>query len=266
MVQISDNNSTKTSPFFKILLITIIILAFGIICTLSILSILSPLDKIKELNAKYQDENIKENYLELLNHQDFYKIKKDEAFIKSRLLMSENDSINLCINIPDSTLNIEIKGTNIYSVPIRKLEISRVFNHLDRGALISYMNSPFCILYEKATILKEPLIIKKAPKDTIEANKNITQPDTIGPKIVEYSFYTDKDLLINIKQFEDLEFTNSFKYKFEYNLQLSNLQLKKLIGLKVPEYIPWIHLEIDKKEAIAIYRALPEHAFISIHF
>jgi hypothetical protein len=55
-------------------------------------------------------------------------------------------------------------------------------------------------------------------------------------------------------------------YQFDYYLQISNLQLKKIIELKIPDYIPYIQLEIDKNEALALFRALPEHAFISIHF
>jgi hypothetical protein len=265
MVQETNNNKNTTSPIFKILILSFLFLVFGVIITFSILSIRSPLEKIKVLNTKFKDESISENLLETLSNEDFYRLKKEEAFLKARLLMSENDSINLSIDIPDSIINIEIKGTNIYTVRIKKIQVCKVFDHIDRDALINYLSSPFCILHEKTTILKEPLIVKKAPKDTIEANKNITQPDTIGPKIVEYSFYTDKDLLINIKQVEDLDVISSFKYKFDYNLQISNLQLKKLVELKIPDYIPWIQLEVDKNEAIALFRALPEHAFISIH-
>jgi hypothetical protein len=263
---IQEINKTPGFNFLKILLITFFILIFGVIVTFSILSILSPLTKIKEINNKYNNDNLENSYKDALYNQNLFRLKKDEAYLKAKLLMSENDSINLSINIPDSLISIEIKGTSIYSVPLRKIQISKMFDHIDRDALISYLSSPFCILHEKATILKEPLIIKKAPKDTIEANKNNVMPDTLGPKISAYRFYTDKDLIINIKQSENLDIINSFKYEFDYNLQISSIQLKKLIKFKIPDYIPWIKLEIDKKDAIAIYRALPEHSFISIHF
>jgi len=266
MGQKENINSISTFNLFKIFIFIILFFAFGVIVTFSVLSIISPLKKIEEINNKYTDENIDIKFREALFNNDLFRLKKEEAFIKARLLMSENDSINLSIDIPDSLIAIEIKGTNIYSIHIKKVQICNVLNHIDRSALINYLGSPFCILQEKATILKEPLIIKKAPKDSIEANRNNVQQDTLDPKTVVYHFYTDKDLMINIKQSEDLDIINSFKFQFDYNRQISNIQLKKLIRFKIPDYIPWINLEVDKKEAIAIYRALPEHAFISIHF
>jgi hypothetical protein len=266
MVQEVNSNQNKISNFFKISLITLFIIVFGVIITCTILGILSPFQKIKEINSKYKDEKNDDNYFKVLNNPKLFKLKKEEAFIKARLLMSENDSINLSINIPDSIISIEIKGTNIYSASLKKIQISKIFDQIDHDALINYISTPFCILHEETTILKDPFIIKKAPKDTAEANRNITQPDTLGPIIVAYRFYTDKDLMINIKQFEDIEYLNSFMYQFDYYLQISNLQLKKIIELKIPDYIPYIQLEIDKNEALALFRALPEHAFISIHF
>jgi hypothetical protein len=266
MVQTANNNRNKASNPFKIFSIILILLFFGIVISFSVLSILSPIKKVKEINNKYKDDNADENYLDALTNQHLFQLKKDEAFLRARLLMSENDSINLSINIPDSVISIEIKGTNIYSVPIKRIVVSKVFNQIDKDAFINYISSPFCILQEKATIPKEPLIIKKAPKDTAEANRNITQPDTLGPKIVAYRFYTDKYLIINIKQFEDVNFISSFLFQFDNNLQISKMHLKKLIKFEIPDYIPWIQLEMNKNEAIALFRALPEHAFISIQF
>jgi hypothetical protein len=132
------------------------------------------------------------------------------------------------------------------------------------GSLLKYFSTPFCVLQQKATFLKEPLIIKKAPKDTTEASKNNVQADTTLPSLVACNIYTDKDLIININQSENNDKISLYKYQFSYNMQLTNLQLKKIIRLKVPDYIPWIQLEINKKDAVAIFRALPEHAFISI--
>jgi hypothetical protein len=249
------------SYFFWIPLITVLISA---ILTCLIFSVLSPLQKIKTINENYKSTDHKLKADSIFN-KDLLELKLKEAFLKSRLQLSENDSINLSINLKDSLLAIEIKGTVAYSVPIETFKKSTIFDNIKKDVLVNYFSTPFCILQQNSTFLKEPLIIKKAPKDTTEASKNLVQADTTLPKIVACNIYTDKDLIINIRQSEENDKVELYKYQFRYNYQLTTLQLEKIIRLKVPDYIPWIQIEINKKDAVAIFRALPEHAFISIH-
>lgn len=259
--EIKDNLPYKSfRRYFWISFITLLIIA---ILTCITFSVLSPLQKIKSINENYQTLDSKSNN-DTLENNDLLELKLEEAYLKSRLQLAENDSINLSLNLKDSILSIEIKGTMVYSVPIQNIKKSNIFNHIDKDVLVNYFSTPFCVLQQKATFLKEPLIIKKAPKDTTEASKNNVQADTSIPNLIACNLYTDKDLIINIRQFENHDKVGLYKYQFSYNLQLTNLQLKKIIRLEVPDYIPWIQLEIDKKNAVAIFRALPEHAFISI--
>jgi hypothetical protein len=261
-MDIDTKDTQQKSPYHYFVLIPIIL----IICILLIcitFSVLSPLQKIKSINKNYCTSENNEN-LDTIDNNDLLELKLEEAFLKSRLQLAENDSINLSLSIKDSVLGIEIKGTIVYSIPIKIIKKSQIFEHIDKDALVNYFSTPFCIMQQKATFLKEPLIIKKAPKDTSEASKNNVQADTTLPKIVACNFYTDKDLIINIRQCENNDKISLYKYQFDYNLQLTSLQIKKIIRFKVPDYIPWIQLEINKKDAVALFRALPEHAFISI--
>lgn len=259
--EIKENQSKKSySYFFWIPLITIIISA---VITCLTYSILAPIFKIKTINEGYQSTT-KNSYSDSIYNINLLNLKLKEAYLKSRLQLAENDSINLSINLRDSLLAIEIKGTVVYSVPIETIKKSKIFANLKKDVLVNYFSTPFCVLQQNSTFLKEPLIVKKAPKDTTEASKNNVQADTTLPPVVACNLYTDKDLIINIRQSEENDKMSLYKYQFNYNYQLTSIQLKKIIRLKVPDYVPWILIEINKKDAVAIFRALPEHAFISI--
>lgn len=258
--QLIEDKPSKKGRLFILILISLLLLLLVICTTFSVLSLTN---KINIINRNYSTIYNTDS-INLYTNPDLVESKMEEAFLKSKLQLSENDSINLSINLKDSSLCLEIKGTSVYIIPITTIKRSKIFDNIEKSALINYFSTPFCVMQQQATFLKAPLIIKKAPKDTSEVEKNNVQADTILPEIVACRFYTDKGLIINIRQNENIEKISLYKHKFIYNLELSTLQLKKIIRLKTPDYIPWVYIEIDKKDAVSIYRALPDNTFISV--
>ena len=56
----------------------------------------------------------------ILMDADYLKLMKQKAFLQSRVVMAESDSIYLTINLADSTANLEISG-----VIVHKTKMSR---------------------------------------------------------------------------------------------------------------------------------------------
>jgi hypothetical protein len=261
------NNAEKSGKrnYLKRIFFVFLILYTSFLIAILIFVALAPNCKIKELQKlNYQDEQV-ENY-ELTNYDDnVFQLRKQEAFLKSRLAMSESDSINLSLNLSDSTLSLEIKGVVIYSIKIEKIRLSPIYSRIDNKALINYFSTPFSIDYQYATIVKEPVIVKKAPKDTIEANQTVPSIDTLKPKMVAYYFYLDKDILLDIRQSENASLIPFLRYSMNYSFWKTKSQLNKVFRLNIPCYLPWIQIEINSKDALALYRALPYNALITIH-
>jgi hypothetical protein len=185
--------------------------------------------------------------------------------LKSRLIKSELDSISLSINLPDSILSLDIKGVSIYIVKIDYVKFSPIFDQFNKSSLINCFSSPFYIKNQYATIVKEPIVIKNAPKDTIEADLPAPNIDTLKPKMVAYYFYLSKGILLDIRQSEKTELLPYLEYIADYNYWYTIRQIQQVSEHQPPEYIPWIHIKINCKDALAIYRALPHKAYISIH-
>ncbi len=252
--------------FLSTLLIIIGIVIILIIAGASYLAVVSPKLKLKEFNELFKQDSQNHNEESIFIDSSTFLLKKQEAFIKSRLLKSELDSISLSINLRDSVLSLDIKGVSIYNVKIDYIELSPLFDQLDKSSLLNCFSSPFYIKYQYATVVKEPIVIKNAPKDTIEYN-NQSAPniDTLKPKMVAYYFSLSKGILLDIRQSEKTEILPYYKYIIGYNYWYTNRQLRQIIKRQQPDYLPWIHIKINCKDALAIYRALPHKAYISIH-
>jgi hypothetical protein len=263
---IADNKHKPCARIYlKSILLFPIVLMVIILAGAFFLAIISPRLKIKEFNELYNQYTQTSKKDPIAFDNGIYILKKQEAFLRSKLAKSDLDSISLSINIPDSILSLEIKGVSIYNVKIDYIRLSPLFDCFDRKALVNCLSSPFTINNRYATIVKEPIIIKKAPKDTIEANQLVPNIDTLKPKMVAYYFYLDKDIILDIRQSEKTELIPYLKYSVKYNYWWSMRRLKEIFHLRLPDYIPWIQIKINCKDALAIYRALPENAIISIH-
>jgi hypothetical protein len=118
-----------------------------------------------------------------------------------------------------------------------------------------------------ATIKKEPLMIKMAPKDTSEYKPDIL-PDTTNSEAVNYMLEMQNGLRLYVYQQEEVRPKGGFnRFLFDLNDRFRNIwyTLKSIMILKVPEYHPYVRIRMTKADAKIIYRALPRHGQISIN-
>lgn len=256
MENLSNNtlSSKRRFTFFGLLKV-IFVLA---ILYLVFFSFYFPVKQLKVFNSTYSDSLLfKGEEKEIIKDDSIADLKIKEAFLQSRLIMAKTDSISFSVDLKDSLLLLEIRGVIVHEAKISKIEISRFFSRVENDALINYLSKPLKVDHKLATIEKEPIFIKKAPKDTIEAATQIFTPDTLANEVICINMEFDKNLFLEISQSEEKpQFNNLW---FLINKRSKNVVqvAKNSISFKEPFYTPKILIEVPKDDIKSIYRALP---------
>ncbi len=251
----------RLAVFLSLFIALIILGACGYV---GYLAYLSPVEKLQILNETYNPKPHPEGSIDYRIDNELFRIKKEEAFTSSKVKMLSSDSIYLSVNLKDSEISIEIQGVSMLRVKISKITKSGIFDAMDGTALINQFSTPFKIDSTNATILKDPFILKIAPHDTIEAQADVSIPDTVRSEPVFFTAYLDKGILLQVGQSEDDEERSAFKYRIKKRLEKTLQFLKTAMTFKVPEYQPYISIEIPAKDARAIFRAIPAKSLIAI--
>jgi hypothetical protein len=186
--------------------------------------------------------------------------ENERAFEKNRLSLAEKDSIYMVIDLPDSSIILEIKGVTVKKTRIMDMEVSNRFAIIPHENLLPWISEPFTLKHDLSTIPKSPIVVKQAPKDTIEAAKTSSMPRLPDSTGVFYTFYFDRNLLIEVEQSNPPEADVMDRVK-AYRLtkrQESNNSVIQM--LKKPEQTDQpmtIRLVLSDVDARAIFRAVP---------
>ncbi len=200
--------------------------------------------------------------------EEMSRLKIEELFLNSLLAMSKSDSIGLTLNVLDSMLCLNLHGVNIRECQIHHFKMSHAFKHLKANSvLFDWLSRPFVLQKDWATIPQVPIKIRKAPKDTIEAQKMKTEPVTLDKPDVHFTLQFDRNLTIKIHQIESNSFWGVIR-KLYYNTRIYLRMLAETFlafyHLKTPQSLLWIEIKISQADALAIYRALPKNAAMSL--
>jgi len=262
--------NSLSGSIIKMNLRHVIIALFSIIilCYL-VFSLIAPIKKIDKLNLLGKDspQNTPAEYSRIAEHPEFFDLSKNVAFRESRLMMSKSDSIGLLVNLQDSTIALEIKGITLHPVKISRYKVSRLFRAIENQSYISLFSSPLRVELQKATIKKEPVFYKQAPKDTIEAAKSLVLPDTTKENQVYISLTLNYGVRLFIEQ-ERARSLKAIRAKIAFRvwncLKQAWVNIHHMFRLKIPPYSPVIKISIPGNDAETIYHALPENAMVSI--
>jgi hypothetical protein len=209
--------------------------------------------QLKEWNAIESTDTIKYTEGE-------WQLIRTKTFLDARLAMSESDSIGMTINLRDSLVQLEMKGVVLRQVKFDKLEISRFYKGLTPVAYASHFSTPFTIGEIEGSIVKEPITVRKVPKDTIEAAQNEVKVDTTGVEFVEWHFTLDSALMVSFVQSDQLEgpvTLATLKYRFRRYLKTLVETNHSTLRFRKPQIYPEMTIFIPANEAKSFYRALP---------
>jgi hypothetical protein len=246
----------------------------GILIIFSILylfaSFAAPVRKVNQINNAFNDTitpDLWDKTYPYPDHPALFDLYKEKIFLESRLEMARTGSIGLVVNLGDSTLNIEIGGIKLHSAVISKYRVSRIFRSIDNKAYLGLFSKPFTTVRNSGTFVKEPIVVKKAPRDTIQAARQASVPDSIktGPAYIAMTL--DYNIRLSLYQ----EGTGSIRaglYRFVFKSGRRFRQAGETswgaVTFKIPEFRPEIRVFIPKEDLVTIYRALPVDSHVVI--
>lgn len=253
--------------YFRILLIIYVVFTAGFLLFIVM---------IPAFQAKLIYINEEENKTDYYFHTPSDSVNKlgvgleaEKAFLKARLLASRSDSSVLVIDLYNNIISVELLGLSLFEADIEKVKKSSLFSKYSSSSLARWSEYPFRVRKYVSSIPKLPIIYKKAPKDSIEAEKQQENFDIPGnEKNVWLTLYTDRSLKISIhpaeKSYTGCCGTGRFKY-FRKKRRLERRELiSSFINPEIPAYNSSILLYVSKDDARVIYRAIPEHALVIV--
>jgi hypothetical protein len=187
-----------------------------------------------------------------------FELVKEKAFLEAQIELSNSDSIALVIDLSDSIAFLQIKGVTIYTAKISRYTYSSLLDDISVPVYYKIFGKPLVVQEQVSNIAKEPIVIKIAPKDTIEAAKAEIIPDSVVNQSTVLNFIINKDLLVVITNHEEEGSYLNQKLNWSYQF------LKQLFELKKAVYQPTIKLIIPNDDIVVIYRALPWKARIAV--
>lgn len=230
--------------------------------------VLAPYQKLNEYKQRVASDSLFiASYDSVWNNSEFTDLIKEKTFKEALRILSENDSIQLVINLRDSVVCLYINGVKIHQTNVKMIETDLVLNNLNTMQYVYLFSKPLTVNSQYATIVKEPIVVRQAPKDTAEAAINAYKPDTLmqNPAFLELRLPYEIDLI-----FEQEITPNSpeEKAKNEFYKTLGGnkhlIAFKRFIRFNKQEYKPTITIILPANDLRAIYRALPNESYVVI--
>lgn len=209
--------------------------------------------------------NNSETEISVTNNKDdltkYFELKKTEYLLRSRYNLSAEDSIYLVLDLVNKFARLEMKGIPLYDSNINSVWVSNSIKMFRSDALLKWISQPFTIRNVESTIERVQFLVKKAPKDTIEASKMEAQPAPRRTEDVLIVMNFDRNLQLVIQQAELSEGADKQRIDSLKNVifkRETEKSLKALTTLKREVIMPKIVITLSKSDAITVYRALPQ--------
>lgn len=223
----------------------------------------APVNKLKE----WKNEELASEPAEFVKGLD--SLQRQIAYKKALLALPKKDSINLVLNVPDSTLGLFINGLSIYRVKLTDMDLDPLLNRLDEEEYWNQFSKPLLVDTSRASIVKEPIIEKTAPKTQEEFLASVSQPDSVvyEPTFIQLTLANGIELFIN-QDDETGRLDRKVKRQFYAPEKWGKIKslFTSVFTFKTMEYSPIIRLEASNAELTSIYRALPEQPKVVIFY
>lgn len=263
-----NDSAAKQRPTMRILRYTLYYVIAAVVIYYFIMAALSPVIYIRGVNNRYGADTTLLKGLDerFLQDSAYIALTRKLAFTGARMRMSTSDSIGMTVNLTDSLIALQIKGVNLRSIPVISFSVAGSISGIDRYALASLLAEPMQIVSSEATIAKEPLMIKIAPRDTAEA--------AALPLIVQ-------DTLMIDPVFFRLKLTNGVRlvvlqevtgggpeqrarnrFLFKQSVRDASGGFARALAFKFPVYEPEIRVVVSKVDARILYRAIPYNGMV----
>jgi hypothetical protein len=187
-----------------------------------------------------------------------------KAFLQQDLLLARDDSIGMSIDCIDSVAVLQIKGVNLRCAHIVNFRLNPPFRYLQkRRRTTAFPGDIFRLEKQWSTIPKNPIKVRKAPADSIQAESMQSEPRQEEHTDVFCMLVFDRRLIIEMRQKEPMALRAAVKigwYHFRFGLHSFADVVSSLVRRRLPESWHVLRIDVSREDARAIYRALPSKA------
>ncbi|MEE4256058.1 MAG: hypothetical protein V2I47_03390 [Bacteroidales bacterium] len=181
------------------------------------------------------------------------------------LNLATKDSLQLAVDLADSSVCLHINGIRIHRSKIRSFDQGKFFGSMPGIQVAGILSRPLRITREYATIVKMPVVERHAPKDTLEAATNAWKPDTLIQRPAFLLLETEYGIDLIFEQEGEAGMRDDWM-KFSFFSKICWRRSLESIGnyftFSRQEYHPRIIMQIPARDLRAIYRALPREAYV----
>jgi hypothetical protein len=249
-------------------------IAAGIVVVLVVLVLIklinAPIAQIKAWEVEFAAENANpETAIEIIDNPRYDSIQRQIAFRKALLSLTKKDSMVLVVNLPDSSLNLFLNGVFIHNVRIDEYKIDRFLKDLPLGLYLNQFSKPIAIASSNATIVKEPIIEKEAPKTPDEMIASLTTPDSLVYLPAYVKLTGENGINLFLEQTEDSiqeERNAGNAFRSIHTSQRRKELINSLIEMSAYDYQPSLVVKVSKIELTSIYRALPQETKVVLFY
>ncbi|HQM04894.1 MAG TPA: hypothetical protein PK688_03720 [Tenuifilaceae bacterium] len=231
---------------------------------LKLVAVNGAVDRFQKFYSQLDGDDKSNAVFQLTNDSAYNAEQNSYAYYHAQLEAANSDSVVLCINFPDSTATLLIKGVTVHTAKIDRYRVSNFFTKIDQRILYKALSYPFRVERQTSSIPKVPLMIKIAPKDTSEYTPDIV-PDTTDVNPVYFLLETKPGMLVYFYETPKNQSRISFNgvitdIKDRTAILLDDLQ--RIVHFRKLDYKPSITLRLNRKDAKIIFRAIPNDALI----
>jgi hypothetical protein len=254
----------------KIILYFSVSLVALVLILVAIKLVNAPIAKLNEWEIKMVNEHTAgATIVQIANNAVYDSLQRNIALRKALLTLIRKDSMVLVVNLPDSSLNLVLNGVFIHHVKIDEYEIDPMLKDLSLALYVNQFSTPLTITSTSATIVKEPIIEKEAPKSPADLLASLTTPDTLIFKPAYLKMTAENGINFFIEQTEDsLKEDRRVRASFNtiHTSERRRALFNAIINVEAYDYQPSLLLKVTKIELTAIYRALPKETKVVVYY
>lgn len=190
------------------------------------------------------------------NNLEIQNLMKEKLWLEQQLLLAKSDSFSLGINLKESVVQVQLKGTVLFRAKILEQSPAQFFTNIDRNTYLNFFGDVAKIDSSIAGFSKRP--IQKVIAPAIGTEKEITKTDTTAAEQITWNFTTSNQIRVVIYGVEQ---NPDSTFNITRNKDLFNYRIKD--GFSLPfskKYTATLFLWINDNDAKSIYRALPDQS------
>lgn len=193
------------------------------------------------------------------NNEEVQELFKEKLWLENQVALANNNSFSMGLNLKDSLVQVQLKGTILFESRILYQRPPRFFNSTGKEAYMNYFSEITVIDTSFANIPKRP--IKKVLAPAIGSEVEARKPDTVQVDRIHWEFITENQIKVVING--TCLSSDSIHFDIPFSEDIRSYRFNE--GLKNTfsgKYIPTLFLWLNDSEAKSIYRALPYNAEI----